>query len=648
MRGDVSAALPVIELPAEPGVELGPATMPLASAQRESGSLILATLTTPAGTDNLVLLADEDARQVRVLSPDTHAELSHLELDAAPTQLIVADGRVYATLRDRNEVVALEVTRAHDAALTEIARWATEVEPVALAATATRLFVVSAWGRRLQSYQLPGHAPLQSIGLEREPRGVTVSEDGAWAYVAHAVGSRITRVALTETWEREPVQLSGRDYVARRMRPRIHHLPHDMLMFLWTEPVATGAHGEHLRHAVQGFAIAEVDGHVVAPEVLVHHGEAVSSGYGSSEGFAQNQPALAMIPMGAEEATLRVAHYGWAAKASRQNSHGGLPRAGCFLPRAVATDGDKLLVACLGSDDVLAYDASAQAVERPLVSSLRGRWKVPAGPMGIAVDSAKRRAFVWSQYDRKLSTLTLPEGDYPQKIHEASLPTHVSNVAALPSGEETGGLSAAALRGRRLFHAATDTRLSADGRACASCHPDGREDGLSWPTPKGSRQTPMLSGRLASTEPYGWSGDEPEIAGHLKHTFANLAGRGLDGSDLDDLLAYLGEAPTPTRRHSEPAERVARGRELFFSETVGCAVCHTDGDGSDGQKHQLGRGPKLDTPSLRFIAGTGPYFHDGRYDTLEQLLRESQGEMGWATNMKDDDIAALAAYLRTL
>ena len=31
-------------------------------------------------------------------------------------------------------------------------------------------------------------------------------------------------------------------------------------------------------------------------------------------------------------------------------------------------------------------------------------------------------------------------------------------------------------------------RLSGDGRACASCHPDGRDDGLVWSTPNGPRQ----------------------------------------------------------------------------------------------------------------------------------------------------------------
>ena len=45
-----------------------------------------------------------------------------------------------------------------------------------------------------------------------------------------------------------------------------------------------------------------------------------------------------------------------------------------------------------------------------------------------------------------------------------------------------------------------DRRISADGRVCASCHPDGREDGVAWVTPEGPRQTPMLAGRLGKGE----------------------------------------------------------------------------------------------------------------------------------------------------
>jgi cytochrome c peroxidase len=56
----------------------------------------------------------------------------------------------------------------------------------------------------------------------------------------------------------------------------------------------------------------------------------------------------------------------------------------------------------------------------------------------------------------------------------------------------------------------------------------------------------------------------------------------------------------------------------------------------------------FDTPSLRFIRGTAPYFHDGRYPTLEALLEDPTSTMGHADTLSVQDRAALAAYLRTL
>ncbi len=102
-------------------------------------------------------------------------------------------------------------------------------------------------------------------------------------------------------------------------------------------------------------------------------------------------------------------------------------------------------------------------------------------------------------------------------------------------------------RGRSLFFATADARISGDGRACASCHPDGRDDALTWATPLGPRQTPMLAGRLDGTAPYGWNGDAPSIAAHLRRTFARLKGSGLAGDDLDALLAYVATLAPPAQ-----------------------------------------------------------------------------------------------------
>ena len=75
-----------------------------------------------------------------------------------------------------------------------------------------------------------------------------------------------------------------------------------------------------------------------------------------------------------------------------------------------------------------------------------------------------------------------------------------------------------------------------------------------------------------------------------------------------------------------------QGRALFHAEETGCAKCHVNG-GTDAKTYDLGtksagdKDDKFDTPSLRFVGGTAPYFHDGRYDTLLDLLTSTDSQM---------------------
>jgi cytochrome c peroxidase len=48
------------------------------------------------------------------------------------------------------------------------------------------------------------------------------------------------------------------------------------------------------------------------------------------------------------------------------------------------------------------------------------------------------------------------------------------------------------------------------------------------------------------------------------------------------------------------------------------------------------------------VAGTAPYFHDGRYKTLDEVLTAPDHAMGTATHLGRQDRAALVAYLETL
>ena len=73
------------------------------------------------------------------------------------------------------------------------------------------------------------------------------------------------------------------------------------------------------------------------------------------------------------------------------------------------------------------------------------------------------------------------------------------------------------------------------------------------------------------------------------------------------------------------------------------------GGGTNGQAFSVGGdATKFDTPSLRGISGTAPYFHDGRFETLDALLASPDHSMGKTLQLTRKDRIALTAYLETL
>ena len=413
----------------------------------------------------------------------------------------------------------------------------------------------------------------------------------------------------------------------------------------------------HSREASQGFAVAVIDESIFVPLALIHQDEqAIQAYYGPSSFYPAQQPVIVHIDP--SETTLRVPNQAFASTHKRSNWAGGQRPDACLLPRAAAADktNNSVLISCYGTNEIRAFDAAGGALNK----TLRGRWSVPAGPSGIAVDEKRGVALVWSQYEQSVSEIGLPTAEDNAAAKKKPGFTHAwvtGPAKAVPAPRverfdtiDKTGLSAKALRGREIFHGVGDRRISADGRACASCHPDGRDDGIVWRTPAGKRQTPMLAGRVDDgTGPYGWAGHSKTLPEYVGKTFTRLGGTGVKGADLEALIAYLHEAPTPHRADdAKDVALVTRGKELFHAETVGCATCHKNGADTDGVKHEVGSGRNLDTPSLRFIAGTSPYFHDGRFATLGELLRKTKGKMGWNGDMSDQDLDAIEAYLTTL
>lgn len=600
----------------------------------------------------VALVADEDDHAVQIVDLDRNERVARTDIGGVPGQILVlSDGRVLVTLEDQNRVAVFEAADGDAPALSPRCSAGTDVEPVGLAATPdeSAVLVTSRTGRTLAFYAASTLTRTGGIETPRDPYSVTVSPDGRTAFVSHVVGSRLTAVSLGDGHSVRELAIDGQPDAVQLRQVRV--LEASLRKSGTSKTDATriavqSSFGPMRRKAVQGFTVARSDrlGRIYAPVVLADPGnpEQRTAGYGAGSA-ASEVPAVAVLDQTTGEplaSSLEVAQVGW-----RPSFDDAFDHPPCLLPRASAADDDHhtLLVACPGIDAVVAYDLASAAPGSAEV----WRFRVASGPTGIAVDRERGRAVVWSAFDRVLSTIPLvpptPDAGRAPRAVELTLPA---------SPEHT--VSSEVALGRLLFHSSGDVRVAEDGRGCASCHPSGREDGLVWSTPRGPRRTKLLAGMLFGTAPYSWDGITPDLQAHVEQAFERLRGHGgLRPFERRALLAYLESLPLPPARN-EPVTLVERGREVFMSAEAGCGGCHTDGRFTDDARHDVHSHSDadsailFDTPSLRRVASRAPYFHDGRYSSLDALISGVDGTMGKTKQLSPDDKRALAAYLESL
>ena len=478
----------------------------------------------------------------------------------------------------------------------------TPVEPYGIALSPDRktVMVTTIADRALVAYDLASTKERWRTALGREPRGLAVSPDGTRALVAYLQTGTVDQIDLLETHTAEHVALSTAT-TPRRCR----HCGNDGDSF------ARGA-----------FAVAFLGEHeAVVPfqretPVQINEGGNTGSYGGGFEPPITHQ--LAFLSMNGERTTQVTATI-----AQHQ-------------PRALAWDSahDALYIAGMGTDSIIQIKNASQVGITEGLSANLTTGKDKCGPDGVAI-TPDGNVLVWCSFTRNVERVDFVDakGMLATATKMNSGPTLVASTFGDKQHE-----------GMVLFHSAEPQISQRGALACASCHPDGREDGLSWKIEKSTLQTPLLAGRVVGTHPYKWDGGDADLKTSLTTTMKRLGGIGLDKSQTEALAAYLEVLPaphTPTR----PADQVARGKKLFDSAEVGCRTCHDGGMYTDQEKHKFSGSTlvEADTPSLVGLAASAPYFHDGSAATLEALLRDRGAVHGMAETAKlsDQQIADL-------
>jgi cytochrome c peroxidase len=115
----------------------------------------------------------------------------------------------------------------------------------------------------------------------------------------------------------------------------------------------------------------------------------------------------------------------------------------------------------------------------------------------------------------------------------------------------------------------------------------------------------------------------------------------LDPDDIDDeaLLAKYNEAKKGTEEHPI-SESAKRGHDLYFSDKTNCSTCHVGANLTDEKYHNIGIGMQaakpdigraevtkdekdtgaFKTPTIRNVALSAPYMHDGSIKTLDEVV----------------------------
>lgn len=202
--------------------------------------------------------------------------------------------------------------------------------------------------------------------------------------------------------------------------------------------------------------------------------------------------------------------------------------------------------------------------------------------------------------------------------------------------------------GQYLFHAGAGQMI-----ACASCHPEGGDDGHVWNFASiGERRTQSIAGGLLGTEPFHWDGDMHDFRDLVTHVFTERMGAGQIADDHKDALSHYVDRLTPVPP-SFPADmaQVERGQELFESDRLQCTSCHSGAMLTNNTSVDVGTGGTFQVPTLVGLGHRAPLIHNGCVSSIrDRFLNPCAGgdRHGHTSDLTSAEIDDLTAFLKTL
>lgn len=204
--------------------------------------------------------------------------------------------------------------------------------------------------------------------------------------------------------------------------------------------------------------------------------------------------------------------------------------------------------------------------------------------------------------------------------------------------------------GHKVFHLAATA--GGGGVACASCHPEGGEDGRTWAfAGLGRRRTQTLRGGILQTAPFHWAGDETNMVALMNDVFAKRMQGGLLREDrIEALSSWLDKVPAIPRLAPLNSAAADRGKALFEGP-ADCSSCHSGPLLTNHKTVDVGTGAPFQVPVLSGIRYRSPFMHDGCAATLLDRFNPECGggdKHGKTSQLTPAQLGDLVAYLETL
>ncbi len=340
---------------------------------------------------------------------------------------------------------------------------------------------------------------------------------------------------------------------------------------------------------------------------------------------------------------------------------------------AVTPDGRYLFVSHAGVDRVSVVDFQAvrrlvrETPENELPElanhlSVSSRYVIKrivtgTNPRGLAVSPDGRYLYVAERLDDRIGVIDVDRLEMAGDI-DLGGPRHETVVR----------------RGEKVFNSATITLQNQF--SCRSCHPDNHADRLAYDFEPDGLGRNIVDNRtllgIDGTGPFKWNGHNTSLYMQCGVRFARFLTRSQPFSpeDLTALVAFISSLEAPRNRYRAAdgslTEAERHGREIFDRVAMKdgtpippinrCATCHPGPLYTDKQRHDVGSASPgdsdtaFDTPQMKDLAMTGPYLHDGKARSLEEIwtVYSLKDTHGVTSDLGKSDLNDLIQYLKGL